>query len=191
MRGDRANQTGPLHAELAGALPRTEPEDERLFSLLKRAYIEARYSKGYQVTGAELAALRQKVLDLAARVRGACAERLQSLSGAQAMGELPLPPAIDESVGLSELPPLDDLDAVKTWRATLVRMSYEEGEATGRETGALEERARAIVEVLRRRGVALEEHQAAQIHACREEATLRRWWDLAWSVESVNELLAS
>ena len=33
-----------LHAALADALPRTEPEDERLFKLLKRAYIEARYS---------------------------------------------------------------------------------------------------------------------------------------------------
>jgi HEPN domain-containing protein/predicted nucleotidyltransferase len=182
-----ANQTAPLHPELEGALPRTAPEDERLFSLLKRAYIEARYSKSYHVTSGELSALRHTVLDLAARVRHACAEKLQSISGAQSLGELPLPPAIDESVGLSELPPLDDVEAVKTWRAALVRMSYEQGEAQG----ALEERARAIVDVLRRRGIQLEDDQAAQIQACREEATLHRWWDLAWSIESANELLAS
>jgi HEPN domain-containing protein/predicted nucleotidyltransferase len=36
-----ANQTAPLHASLVPVLPRTEPEDERLFKLLKRAYIEA------------------------------------------------------------------------------------------------------------------------------------------------------
>jgi len=29
-----------LHAALEGALPRSDPEDQRLFSLLKRAYIE-------------------------------------------------------------------------------------------------------------------------------------------------------
>lgn len=40
-----AKQTATLHPELEGALPRTEPEDDRLFDLLKRAYIEARYSK--------------------------------------------------------------------------------------------------------------------------------------------------
>ena len=34
-----ADQTEPLHPALMGALPRTEPEDERLFKLLKRAYI--------------------------------------------------------------------------------------------------------------------------------------------------------
>jgi len=33
-----AKQTSALHPELEGALPRTEPEDERLFSLLKRVW---------------------------------------------------------------------------------------------------------------------------------------------------------
>jgi predicted nucleotidyltransferase len=32
-----ANQTGPLHPVLEGALPRTEEEDKRLFDLLRRA----------------------------------------------------------------------------------------------------------------------------------------------------------
>ena len=39
-----------MHEALQGALPRTEGEDARLFDLLKRAYIEARYSKSYHIT---------------------------------------------------------------------------------------------------------------------------------------------
>src|SRR5262245_25212758 len=51
---DLAKQTAPLHPALAGAMPRAEGEEERLFDLLKRAYIEARYSKSYRITGEEL-----------------------------------------------------------------------------------------------------------------------------------------
>ncbi|HLM76458.1 MAG TPA: HEPN domain-containing protein, partial [Polyangiaceae bacterium] len=59
-----ANQTAPLHSVMLGALPREEPEDERLFKLLKRAYIEARYSKSYRVTAEEFAVLLPRVRDL-------------------------------------------------------------------------------------------------------------------------------
>jgi len=51
-------QTAPLHPELAGALPRAAGEDERLFDLLKRAYIDARYSPSYQITPTELKTLQ-------------------------------------------------------------------------------------------------------------------------------------
>jgi hypothetical protein len=56
-----SKQTAPLHPALAGALPRAEPEDQRLFDLLKRAYIEARYSPGYRITQDELRALQDRV----------------------------------------------------------------------------------------------------------------------------------
>lgn len=84
-----AAQTAPLHEALAGALPRSEPEDERLFDLLKRAYIEARYSLSYHVTAEELTVLRERVLDLARRVRHACLSKLMTISETGAIGELP------------------------------------------------------------------------------------------------------
>lgn len=49
-------------------------------------------------------------------------------------------------------------------------------------------RARAILDVLQRRGIALSGAQAEQIAACRDEVTLARWWERAWLVESVDEL---
>src|SRR5262249_12994467 len=57
-----ANQGAALHSALEGALPRMEEEDKRLFDLLKRAYIEARYSKSYSITAGELGVLRERVL---------------------------------------------------------------------------------------------------------------------------------
>jgi hypothetical protein len=42
--------------------------------------------------------------------------------------------------------------------------------------------------VLQRRGIALTDTQAERIAACRDEVTLARWWERAWSVESVDEL---
>ena len=84
------------------------PKDDRLFKLLKRAYIEARYSKSYRVTDEELAALRERVLDLGARVREACSEKLASYCGTEAMGELPVPPKEEEAMELPEPPALDD-----------------------------------------------------------------------------------
>ena len=43
-------------------------EDRRLCQLLKRAYIEARYSRSYRITNEELAVLGERVKDLAAWV---------------------------------------------------------------------------------------------------------------------------
>src|SRR5512147_969709 len=72
-----ANQTAPLHDALEGALPRTEAKDKHHFDLLKRAYIEARYSRAYRVNSEELGVMRDQVLDLAERVRTACADKLR------------------------------------------------------------------------------------------------------------------
>jgi hypothetical protein len=48
--------------------------------------------------------------------------------------------------------------------------------------------ARAIVEVLRRRGVAMSDAEAERILACREEATLARLWERALSASSAADL---
>jgi HEPN domain-containing protein len=197
-----AKQTAPFHSALEGALPRVEPEDQRLFSLLKRAYIEARYSKSYRLTPAELVVLRERVLDLAVRVRAACADRLATISEDGTVGELPEVPLSDHVMELPAAPRLDDPKAVEVWRDALVRMSYErgerlrrEGEAAGHKAGLHEgearERARAIVDALRRRGVILSDEEADGLLACRDEATLAGWWDLAWSARSAQELLSS
>ena len=65
------NLAGEQHALMAGVLPKTEPEEKHLFDLLKRAYIDARYSMSYRISSSELATLQAQVLVLAARVREA------------------------------------------------------------------------------------------------------------------------
>jgi len=190
-----AEQTAPMHPSLAGALPRSEPEDKRLFDLLKRAYIDARYSKSYRVTASELTAMRERVLDVAERVRKACGDKLTGFLLNGALTELPAAPSIGESVDLPNLPDLADPKAVEAWRDAIVQMSQErgeqrfrEGEQLGEARGRQQERARAILGVLERRGLVLSDAQVERIAACRDEATLAQWWERAWSVESVEEL---
>ncbi|WP_459874178.1 HEPN domain-containing protein, partial [Endothiovibrio diazotrophicus] len=50
-----------LHPALVEAMPRSEAEEKARFDLLRRAYIEARYSKGYRITHEELETLREQV----------------------------------------------------------------------------------------------------------------------------------
>jgi uncharacterized protein len=68
----------PLHPLLAEPFPMATEEDKRLFDLLRRAYIEARYKKSYRITAEELGALGERVWDLAERVERACRERIAS-----------------------------------------------------------------------------------------------------------------
>ncbi|HEY5956490.1 MAG TPA: HEPN domain-containing protein [Polyangiaceae bacterium] len=187
-----AKQTAPLHAVMQGALPRTEDRDKHHFGLLKRAYIEARYSRSYRVTSEELGVMRSMVADLGERVRTACADKLRELSPNGEVPTLAGVPAITDIVELPDLPDLSDLNAVEAWRDAITLMSYDrgrnEGREEGRNEGRQEERARAVVEVLRRRGVALTEEQTQRVLACRDEATLTRWWEQAWTVSSADEL---
>jgi HEPN domain-containing protein/predicted nucleotidyltransferase len=67
-----------LHPDLAVPIPMTDPDDERLFKLLKRAYIEARYSMKYRITPEELAILGERVRDVAARIERLCREQIAS-----------------------------------------------------------------------------------------------------------------
>ncbi|MGC4070156.1 MAG: HEPN domain-containing protein [Polyangiaceae bacterium] len=297
-----------FHVALAGALPRTEPADAHHFDLLRRAYIEARYSASFKVTTTELAAMREMVLDLAERMRTACAQQLRKMSPGAELPELAPLPDIDESFTFPEPGDLTDPNAVKIWRATITTQAFqkgheegkqeglieglrrgrdeglregielgeargvergrdegrhvglveglsrgrtegreeglregvergvelgvargrEEGRTEGREEGLrdgiergvelgvargreegrmegreeglrdgiergrndgrLEERARAVVDVLRRRGVAATEEQVKRLMTCRDEGTLEQWWERAWVVSTVDEL---
>jgi len=75
-------EAAPLHPDLRNVLPRTTPEDERLFDLLRRAYIDARYVKSYRITAEELAALGERVRAFAAVVERVCREKIASLRAA-------------------------------------------------------------------------------------------------------------
>jgi hypothetical protein len=76
-----AEDTGP---RLIAAWPRANREDRRRFELLKRAYVEARYSASYQISEADLSALSVSVhalRDLVAEVSGERVELLREAAG--------------------------------------------------------------------------------------------------------------
>ena len=58
--------------------PRTTPEEERLFELLKKAYIEARYNPKYKITRKELEYLAERVKKLQRLTKAICKERIES-----------------------------------------------------------------------------------------------------------------
>jgi predicted nucleotidyltransferase len=64
---------------LMQAWPRESRLDRRRFELLKRAYIEARYSSNYEITSEDLAALVCSVRRLSDLVQIVCGERLNEL----------------------------------------------------------------------------------------------------------------
>ncbi|WP_206243572.1 nucleotidyltransferase domain-containing protein [Novosphingobium terrae] len=60
--------------------PRVQRADRRLFELLKRAYVEARYSDEYQIDLSELAVLENWVRNLRDRVEALCLEQIDRLA---------------------------------------------------------------------------------------------------------------
>jgi flagellar biosynthesis/type III secretory pathway protein FliH/HEPN domain-containing protein/predicted nucleotidyltransferase len=133
-----SEHTAPFHSALAGALPRTEPADQHHFDLLRRAYIEARYSASYTVTTEELAAMREMVLDLAARMRTACAAQLEKMAPAGELAELAAIPNIDESLTFPENFDLTDRNALKNWKAAVTSQAFQKGHEAGKEEGLIE-----------------------------------------------------
>jgi predicted nucleotidyltransferase/HEPN domain-containing protein len=156
-----AKETGPMHEVLVDAMPRTAPEDSERFDLLKRAYIEARYSKSYRITDAQLTVLREQILDLAVRVRHACKDFLETIVSPEAVSELPEVPQPLDLEGLPEPPLTDDPEAMDKWRNLIVelcevrgrqeglREGEARGEARGRQEGLREGEARGRQEGLR------------------------------------------
>ncbi|AQR72899.1 HEPN domain-containing protein [Sphingomonas sp. LM7] len=64
---------------LVAAWPRETKQDRARFERLKRAYVEARYSASYAITGDDLKALVEPILSLREIVSRLCEERLRDL----------------------------------------------------------------------------------------------------------------
>lgn len=61
------------------AFPLASEEQKRLFTLLRKAYIDARYKKDYQITEEELKTLEQQVLSLQQLGQKLCDEKIAAL----------------------------------------------------------------------------------------------------------------
>jgi predicted nucleotidyltransferase/HEPN domain-containing protein len=73
------SQCEQLVPELAAAWPRTSRFEQRCFELLRRAYVDARYSPHYKITPEELAWLGKRIGVLQGLVQQACEARLEAL----------------------------------------------------------------------------------------------------------------
>jgi predicted nucleotidyltransferase/HEPN domain-containing protein len=69
-----------LEPALRAAWPRDTREARRRFELLKRAYVEARYSEHFAITDADLVWLGERADALIAAVETACAARIAALT---------------------------------------------------------------------------------------------------------------
>lgn len=198
-------QAGEQHALLGDVLPKTEPDDKHLFDLLKKAYIDARYSMSYRITADELAELQKRVLLLADSVRAACLEKIATFCGADAMRkDLPDPPSLGEPI-LQDLPapPIDPQEFGK-WAQSLsevaeqrAELRWQQGKNEGREEGIQEGRAEGegkglrdgILMVLRSRGVPIPADVEARILACKDVAVLSAWLQRAVTLSDAAELM--
>ena len=59
--------------------PRKTAEEKHLFNLLKRAYVDARYSKEYKITKQELKQLAKQVKELMKLTKIACKAKIKSI----------------------------------------------------------------------------------------------------------------
>ena len=66
-------------ARLAAAWPRETKFQQRCFELLRRAYVDARYSPHYKISAEELAWLAERITVLQGLVRTVCEEHLAAL----------------------------------------------------------------------------------------------------------------
>ena len=69
----QAEQVAPM---LVAAWPRETRFEQRCWELLRRAYVDARYSPHYKISGEELAWLSERIAVLQATVEAACRQRL-------------------------------------------------------------------------------------------------------------------
>jgi uncharacterized protein len=76
-------QAERLAPQLIAAWPRATRFEQRCWELLRRAYVDARYSAHYKITPEELAWLSERISDLALRVEAACRTKLEPIAGAE------------------------------------------------------------------------------------------------------------
>jgi predicted transcriptional regulator len=67
-----------LDGRFLSVFPRATEEQDRLFKLLKRAYVDARYKKNYQITAEELQTLAERVKVLQQLTQEICTEKIES-----------------------------------------------------------------------------------------------------------------
>jgi HEPN domain-containing protein len=191
-------QAGEQHALMVDLLPKTAPDDKHLFDLLKKAYIDARYSMSYRITADELAELQKRVLLLADRVRVACLEKIATFCGADAMRkDLPSPPQFQEPL-LSNLPPHpEDPKDFAQWAQNLAELSEQraqterqEGRTEGKAEGVREGVANALLMILRARGVAIPSEVEERIRTCTDPELLACWIQRAATGNHVEEIIA-
>jgi predicted nucleotidyltransferase/HEPN domain-containing protein len=190
-------QAGEQHELLGDVLPKTEPDDKHLFDLLKKAYIDARYSMSYRITADELAELQKRVLVLAERVRAACLEKIATFCGADAMRkDLPVPPTLGEPI-LQDLPaPPSDPQEFGRWAQSLsevaeqrAELRWQQGKNEGRAEGEGKGLRDGIMMVLRSRGVPIPADVEARILACKDVAVLSAWLQRAVTLSDAAELM--
>ena len=73
------SQAEHLNPRLVAAWPRGTKFEQRCFELLRRAYVDARYSPHYKITAEELAWLAERVTVLQELVKTVCEDRLDVL----------------------------------------------------------------------------------------------------------------
>ncbi len=199
-------QAGEQNALLGDVLPKTDPNDRRLFDLLKKAYIDARYSMSYRITAEELAELQKRVLVLAERVRSACLEKIATFCGADAMRkDLPVPPSLGEPVLQNLPPPPTDPQEFGKWAQSLSELAEQRaehrwqqgrtegiqiGKAEGSAEGELRGEAKALLLVLRSRGLEVPVEVEMRITECSDAAVLASWLSRVATVGEAAELLA-
>ena len=174
--------SGQQHALMANVLPKAAPDDKHLFDLLKKAYIDARYSMSYRITAEELTELQKRVLVLADRVRAACLDKIATFCGADAMSkDLPLPPQFQEPLLSSLPPPPEDPKDFAQWAQNLAELSEQKGELRGE--------ANALLMILRARGVAIPSEVEARIRTCTDPELLACWIQRAATGNHVAEII--
>ena len=174
--------SGQQHALMANVLPKAAPDDKHLFDLLKKAYIDARYSMSYRITADELTELQKRVLVLADRVRTACLEQIATFCGAEAMSkDFPSPPQFQEPLLSNLPPPPEDPKDFAQWAQNLAELSEQKGELRGE--------ANALLMILRARGVAIPSEVEARIRTCTDPELLACWIQRAATGNHVAEII--
>lgn len=73
-------QASNLHPDFFTVFPRATPQQERCFELLKKAYIDARYKRDYQIGKEELEYLAARVRKLQEFAKRICEERIAGMA---------------------------------------------------------------------------------------------------------------
>lgn len=69
-----------VDSRLVKVFPFGTPENHKLFKLLRKAYVDARYNPNYQITGAELEQLALRVKELRSMGEALCNEKIASFT---------------------------------------------------------------------------------------------------------------